>query len=45
MPNDVVVVDLDTNIITIPDELTIPDLPEPDTGILKVGYNQSAMKH
>ncbi|KAK0397442.1 hypothetical protein QR680_002130 [Steinernema hermaphroditum] len=30
LPNDVILVDLDTNEVTIPDDMEIPSLPEPD---------------
>ncbi|KHJ77191.1 DENN domain protein [Oesophagostomum dentatum] len=36
VPNDVILVDLDTNHVTVPDDLFIPPLPEPDVSILKV---------
>ncbi|GMR61954.1 hypothetical protein PMAYCL1PPCAC_32149, partial [Pristionchus mayeri] len=35
IPNDIVLVDLDANVIHIPDDLSVPDMPEPDTSVLK----------
>ncbi|ETN71365.1 DENN domain protein [Necator americanus] len=35
VPSDVILVDLDTNHITVPDDLFIPNLPEPDASTLK----------
>ncbi|KAL6724495.1 hypothetical protein Aduo_019382 [Ancylostoma duodenale] len=35
VPSDVILVDLDTNHITVPDDLFIPNLPEPDVSTLK----------
>ncbi|CAL2052823.1 unnamed protein product [Caenorhabditis brenneri] len=35
LPSDVILVDLDTNCLTVPDDLYIPDLPEPDATELK----------
>ncbi|WKY14190.1 hypothetical protein Q1695_000048 [Nippostrongylus brasiliensis] len=35
IPNDVILVDLDTNHVTVPDDLFIPTLPEPDATMLK----------
>ncbi|VDK68677.1 unnamed protein product, partial [Cylicostephanus goldi] len=35
VPSDVILVDLDANHITVPDELFIPSLPEPDVSTLK----------
>lgn len=36
LPSDVILVDLDTNCLQVPDDLYIPDLPEPDATHLKV---------
>ncbi len=36
MPNDVIHVDLDTNEMTVPEGMHIPELPEPDATQLKV---------
>uniref|UniRef100_A0A1I7XDV4 UDENN domain-containing protein n=1 Tax=Heterorhabditis bacteriophora TaxID=37862 RepID=A0A1I7XDV4_HETBA len=38
IPSDVILVDLDTNHINIPEELFIPDLPESDASTLKVKF-------
>ncbi|UMM38753.1 hypothetical protein L5515_016107 [Caenorhabditis briggsae] len=35
LPSDVILVDLDTNCLQVPDDLYIPDLPEPDATQLK----------
>ncbi|CAD6188935.1 unnamed protein product [Caenorhabditis auriculariae] len=35
VPSDVILVDLDTNHVNVPDELYIPDMPEPDVTELK----------
>uniref|UniRef100_A0A8R1DES0 MAP kinase-activating death domain protein n=1 Tax=Caenorhabditis japonica TaxID=281687 RepID=A0A8R1DES0_CAEJA len=35
LPSDVILVDLDTNCLQEPDDLYIPDLPEPEVSILK----------
>ncbi|CCD62711.1 MAP kinase-activating death domain protein [Caenorhabditis elegans] len=35
LPSDVILVDLDTNCLQVPDDLYIPDLPEPDATHLK----------
>ncbi|CAB3400657.1 unnamed protein product [Caenorhabditis bovis] len=35
LPSDVILVDLDSNCLQVPDELYIPDLPEPDASQLK----------
>ncbi|EFO96870.1 CRE-AEX-3 protein [Caenorhabditis remanei] len=35
LPSDVILVDLDTNCLQVPDDLYIPDLPEPDVTQLK----------
>ncbi|CAI2355571.1 unnamed protein product [Caenorhabditis sp. 36 PRJEB53466] len=35
LPPDVILVDLDTNSLQVPDDLYIPDLPEPDVSQLK----------
>lgn len=39
LPNDVILVDLDTNIINIPEDLELPTLPEPDTTELRVSHS------
>jgi hypothetical protein len=36
VPSDVVLVDLDTNEMTLPDGIEIPDFPEPECSNLKV---------
>ncbi|VDO98239.1 unnamed protein product [Heligmosomoides polygyrus] len=47
IPNDVILVDLDTNHVTVPDDLFIPTLPEPDVTTLKnslhVAINKMSM--
>uniref|UniRef100_A0A1I7U7I0 MAP kinase-activating death domain protein n=1 Tax=Caenorhabditis tropicalis TaxID=1561998 RepID=A0A1I7U7I0_9PELO len=35
LPSDVILVDLDTNCLQVPDDLYIPELPEPDVSELK----------
>ncbi|TMS37002.1 hypothetical protein L596_004034 [Steinernema carpocapsae] len=44
LPNDVILVDLDTNEVTIPEGLEIPPLPEPDTSILKQNFRNALGK-
>ncbi|CAD5214298.1 unnamed protein product [Bursaphelenchus okinawaensis] len=38
LPEDVILVDLDTNEVTIPDDLSVPDLPEPERSNLKQDF-------
>uniref|UniRef100_A0A915PNB8 MAP kinase-activating death domain protein n=1 Tax=Setaria digitata TaxID=48799 RepID=A0A915PNB8_9BILA len=44
IPSDVIVVDLDTNQLLIPDEISIPDMPEPDCTELKDSLRESLGK-
>ncbi|MCP9265477.1 MAP kinase-activating death domain protein [Dirofilaria immitis] len=44
IPNDVIVVDLDTNELLIPDDINIPDMPEPDCTELKNSLRKSLDK-
>ncbi|VDO68256.1 unnamed protein product, partial [Onchocerca flexuosa] len=44
IPSDVVVVDLDTNQLLIPDDVNIPDMPEPDCTELKNSLRESLDK-
>ncbi|VDK82304.1 unnamed protein product, partial [Onchocerca ochengi] len=44
IPSDVVVVDLDTNELLIPDDINIPDMPEPDCTELKNSLRESLDK-
>ncbi|KAK0397445.1 hypothetical protein QR680_002130 [Steinernema hermaphroditum] len=44
LPNDVILVDLDTNEVTIPDDMEIPSLPEPDVSILKQNFRNALGK-
>ncbi|EJD73703.1 MAP kinase-activating death domain-containing protein [Loa loa] len=41
IPNDIIVVDLDTNQLLIPDDINIPDMPEPDCTELKNSLRKS----
>ncbi|VDK89012.1 unnamed protein product [Litomosoides sigmodontis] len=44
IPNDVIVVDLDMNQLLIPDDISIPDMPEPDCSELKNNLRKSLDK-
>ncbi|VIO87749.1 Regulator of presynaptic activity aex-3, putative [Brugia malayi] len=44
IPNDVIVVDLDTNQLLISDDIDIPDMPEPDSTELKNNLRKSLDK-
>ncbi|CAG9540111.1 unnamed protein product [Cercopithifilaria johnstoni] len=44
IPNDVIVVDLDMNQLLIPDDISIPDMPEPDCTELKNSLQKSLDK-
>ncbi|VDN56295.1 unnamed protein product [Dracunculus medinensis] len=44
VPNDVILVDLDTNQLIIPESITIPDMPEPDCSILKQSFRNALAK-
>ncbi|VDM95490.1 unnamed protein product [Thelazia callipaeda] len=44
IPDDVIIVDLDTNRLIIPDEINILDMPEPDCTELKNSLRQSLNK-
>ncbi|KAL3983054.1 DENN (AEX-3) domain family protein [Acanthocheilonema viteae] len=44
IPNDVIVVDLDMNQLLIPDDISIPDMPEPDCTELKNSLRKSLDK-
>uniref|UniRef100_A0A1I7Z584 MAP kinase-activating death domain protein n=1 Tax=Steinernema glaseri TaxID=37863 RepID=A0A1I7Z584_9BILA len=41
LPNDVILVDLDTNEVTFPDGMEIPALPEPDSSVLKQNFRNA----
>lgn len=36
IPNDIIVADLDKNTVTIPEDLEIPEIPEPELSTLMV---------
>ncbi|KAK6034868.1 hypothetical protein COOONC_27625 [Cooperia oncophora] len=44
IPSDLILVDLDTNHITVPEDVFIPNLPEPDATILKNSLNAAINK-
>ncbi|VDD91121.1 unnamed protein product [Enterobius vermicularis] len=43
IPNDIIVADLDKNTVTIPEDLEIPEIPEPELSTLMVNDIQSAL--
>lgn len=44
LPSDVILVDLDTNCLHVPDDLYIPELPEPDVSELKERLKEAINK-